>query len=185
MRNSDNATVRTGAPNAIRRGLLGGLFFSYVASFYPWSEAGAQGTPASAAPASARAVAPPAFLRVSRLLTGRAALDAAQADRLHAGLLAAQSDFPAYLRDLDTFIVEHAATAGNLQMLLDAARVPYAKLPRQIAIAWYVGVVGTGAGARCVTYETSLMNVVVADQLTPASYAYGPYGSWARPPRGA
>ncbi|MGI4983198.1 MAG: sugar dehydrogenase complex small subunit [Janthinobacterium lividum] len=182
MRDSDSPAAHAHAPNTLRRSLLGGLFFSYVASFFPWSAAIGQSTSPNLSPTAAPAAAPPAFFRVSRLLTGRTALDAMQASRLHAGLSAAQSDFDAQLRDLDAFIVQHAATAGTLQTLLDAAHVPFAGLPRQVAIAWYVGVVGTGALARCVTYETSLMNVLVADRLKPASYAYGPYGSWARPP---
>ncbi|MGI4861307.1 MAG: sugar dehydrogenase complex small subunit [Janthinobacterium lividum] len=182
MRDSDSPAAHAEVPSLIRRSLLGGLFFSSVASFFPWSVAGAQRAAATVAPAVPPAAASPAFLRVSRLLTGRTTLDVAQAARLHAGLVAAQPDYLAQLRDLDAFIVQHEATAGALQALLDAAHAPFAGLPRQVAIAWYVGVVGTGAGARCVTYETSLMNVLVADQVTPASYAYGPYGSWARPP---
>jgi len=66
--------------------------------------------------------------------------------------------------------------------VLDSEKSPVAALPRKIATAWYIGVVGDGEKARCITFETNLTNVVVSDKLTPPSYCYGGYGSWAEKP---
>jgi hypothetical protein len=55
-------------------------------------------------------------------------------------------------------------------------------LPRQIVTAWYTGIVGEDERARCITFETSLMYVVVADRLNPPSYCSGPYGTWLDKP---
>jgi hypothetical protein len=163
-------------PNSGRRLLLASILASYASSFIPWPLANAQ----AAVPVTA--AAPEAFFIVSRAITGRATLDAVQANRLYAGLVATVPLFATQLTALAAFIAGNPSAANQLQASLDAANVPFAKLPRQIATAWYVGVVGTGAAARCVTYETSLMNVVVSDRLKPPSYAYGPYGSWGRNP---
>jgi len=43
-------------------------------------------------------------------------------------------------------------------------------------------VVGSSTHARCITYVSSLMNVIVSDTLRPSSYAYGAYGTWASKP---
>lgn len=163
-------------PHGGRRLVLTGILASYVSSFIPWSMASAQ----SAAPALA--TAPDAFLNVSRIITGRATLDTAQANRLYAGLIATVPSFSAKLDALAAFIAGNPTSSLQLQSSLDAARAPFAQLAPLIATAWYVGVVGSGSAARCVTYETSLMNVVVSDRLKPPSYAYGPYGSWGRNP---
>jgi Membrane bound FAD containing D-sorbitol dehydrogenase len=166
-------------PNAGRRLMLASILASYASSFIPWPLANAQTAD------SGTATAPEAFLSVSRVITGRATLDPTQADRLYAGLSATVASFSTQLNALAAFIASNPSAASQLQAALDAANAPFAKLPRQIATAWYVGVVGAGPVARCVTYETSLMNVVVSDRLKPPSYAYGPYGSWGRNPLSA
>lgn len=55
-------------------------------------------------------------------------------------------------------------------------------MPRKVAMAWFMGVVGSGAQARCLAYEHALNAQIVADVLKPPTYAYGTYGSWARNP---
>jgi hypothetical protein len=166
-------------PNSGRRLMLASILASYASSFIPWPLANAQTVTA------ASGAAPEAFLNVSRVITGRAALDSVQASRLYAGLVATVPSFASELNALAAFIGSQPSAVSQLQASLDAANVPFAKLPRQIATAWYVGVVGAGPVARCVTYETSLMNLVVSDRLKPPSYAYGPYGSWGRNPLSA
>lgn len=163
-------------PNSGRRLMLASLLASYASSFIPWPLANAQTTH------SASAEAPEEFLNVSRVITGRATLDAVQANRLYAGLVATVPSFATQLNALAAFIAGNPSATNPLQVSLDTANAPFAGLPRQIATAWYIGVVGAGPLARCVTYETSLMNVVVSDRLKPPSYAYGPYGSWGRNP---
>lgn len=156
------------SPDPTRRLLLTGLLASSVASFMP--KASAQTGAAS-----------PDFIAVSQLLTNRVP-DSQQAAALHAALVATVPGFDASLRDLRGFIANNGSTADSLQAALDTAKAPFARLPGTIATAWYVGTAGSGVAARCVTYESSLMNTVVADRLKPPSYAYGPYGSWRRAP---
>ncbi len=59
---------------------------------------------------------------------------------------------------------------------------PLAALPRKIATAWFMGIVGSGEKARCIAYESALNAVIVQDVLKPPTYAYGVYGSWAKKP---
>lgn len=70
----------------------------------------------------------------------------------------------------------------DLQKVLDAEHPELAPLPRKIATAWFMGIVGSAEAARCLAYETALNAVIVADVLKPPTYAYGAYGSWARKP---
>jgi len=166
------------APDATRRLLLAGILSGYVCSFVSLPSALAE-APTAAATASK---ASENFLTLSRLLTGHAQLEPQQADRLYAAFLAIEPGFEAQLKLLADFMAAGKLEAGALQAALDAQKTAFAKLPARIMTAWYVGVVGSGKAARCVTYETSLMNVAVADRLKPPSYAYGPYGSWGRNP---
>jgi len=164
------------APDTTRRLLLAGILSGYVCSFLSLPSAFAD------APAEAASKASENFLTLSRLLTGHAQLEPQQADRLYAAFLAVEPEFEAQLKLLADFIAAGKLEAGALQAALDAQKTAFAKLPARIMTAWYVGVVGSGKAARCVTYETSLMHLAVADRLKPPSYAYGPYGSWGRNP---
>jgi Membrane bound FAD containing D-sorbitol dehydrogenase len=123
-----------------------------------------------------------AFLDLSRLLTGRASLDAEQAVRLFEAFASGTPDFETGVQRLLAWIKEHNVDAVRLQQALDAEASALAGLPRQVMTAWYTGVVGEGAAARCVTFETSLMHQLVADRLNPPSYCYGPHGSWGSAP---
>ena len=170
------------APDKARRLLLAGILGSYVCSFIRLPAAFAD----NSAPGTATAKASQNFLTLSRLLTDKKALDPVQADRLYAAFVGVYPDFEAQLQQLLEFITAADDQAkldlSGLQAALDAQQSPVAKLPGRIVSGWYVGVVGSGKAARCVTYETSLMYVAVADRLKPPSYAYGPYGSWGRNP---
>ena len=104
------------------------------------------------------------------------------ATRLYEALVAQDSAFPVKVRALLALINTDGLQAAGLQEALDAASSPLAALPRQIASAWYLGIVGTGEAAVCVAYEQALNAAVVADVLKPPSYSYGAYGSWARKP---
>ncbi len=136
--------------------------------------------PAFAAPAADAAGG--AFLAASQILTGRASLDPAQASRLYEALLADDPGFPAEVQALVTLIEQQKIDPLQLQHVLDSEHSPLAALPRKIVTAWYIGVVGDGEKARCITFETNLTNVVVSDKLKPPSYCYGGYGSWAEKP---
>lgn len=118
--------------------------------------------------------------RRRRVLTSLAAPLAAH---LYEALAADAPGFGADVQALLTFVSDRPLDAGRLQRTLDAERSALAGLPRKILTAWYTGIVGVGAGARCVTFETSLMHQVVADRLSAPSYCYGPHASWTQAPR--
>lgn len=151
--------------------VLAGLLSASAAALIPWALA----EPVANAEQGA-------FLGVSAMLVGRQVLDPALARRLYDALVAQDAAFPANVRALLALINAQGLQAAGLQAALDAAQSPLAALPRQIASAWYLGIVGTGEAAVCVAYEQALNAAVVADVLKPPTYSYGAYGSWARKP---
>ena len=153
-----------------RRAVLSGFIGGFVASLVPWSLA----APADVEQAS--------FLAVSAILVGRAMLDANQADRLFAALKANDAGFVAATRDLLTYVNDRKVDPLKLQAMLDEEKSPLARLPRTIAAAWWLGIVGDGDKARSLAFEKALNAQLVSDVLKPPTYAYGPYGSWARKP---
>lgn len=160
-----------GPLNPGRRMVLAGLLSASAAALIPWALA----EPVANAEQGA-------FVGVSAMLVGRQVLDPALAKRLYDALVAQDAAFPANVRALLTLINAQGLQAAGLQAALDAAQSPLAALPRQIASAWYLGIVGTGEAAVCVAYEQALNAAVVADVLKPPTYSYGAYGSWARKP---
>jgi len=122
---------------------------------------------------------------VSQALCGRGHLEPGLANRLYQALVADHADFATELDKLASFLHQPGQTVDQLQATLDQSKASYAALPRRIVTAWYTGIVGEGEKAHCVAYEEALMNVTVADQLRPPSYAYGNYGSWASQPASA
>jgi len=125
--------------------------------------------------------------RHSPLATSAAIVCALTATGILLGTLdpALAAELPGFQGDVEALhalIGARGIDPGQLQQTLDAEQSPLAALPRQIVTAWYTGVVGEGGRARCITFETSLMHVIVADHLSPPSYCYGPYGSWVETP---
>ena len=171
-------------PNRLRRMLVGGVALAYVSSWLPESFAATPVTALAAdgasKPATDSALAD--FTGLSTFLTGRVELDPTQAGRLCAAMLANDAQFAKNLQDLAAFVTSRKSDTATLQATLDTEKLPFAALPRQIATAWFVGVVGSSTHARCITYVSSLMNVIVGDTLRPSSYAYGAYGTWASKP---
>lgn len=160
-----------GPADATKRRLLISCLAAYSASLIPW----AWGQPV-------RDSGHAAFVALSAILTGRQALDSIQADRLYGALLESSQDFAQATQAVLKLINEQRIDPLALQKFLDDGHPALAGVPRQIALAWYVGVVGEGEHARCLAYETALMSVVVADRLKPPTYAYGTYGSWEKAP---
>lgn len=160
-----------GPLNPGRRMVLAGLLSASAAALIPWALA----EPVANAEQGA-------FLGVSAMLVGRQVLDPVLAKRLYEALVAQDAAFPANVRALLALINAQGLQAAGLQQALDTAQSPLAALPRQIASAWYLGIVGTGEAAVCVAYEQALNAAVVADVLKPPTYSYGAYGSWARKP---
>jgi hypothetical protein len=158
-----------GGPDPERRALLTGLTAACLAPLVP---------PAFAQAASGQ----DNFLAVSKVLTGRPSLDLDQATRLYGALAADDPAFETEVRSLLAWMDDRRIDAAQLQRTLDAEGSALAALPRKIVGGWYTGIVGEGARARCVTFETSLMHQVVADRLGPPSYCYGGHGAWAEAP---
>jgi len=138
----------------------------------------ASGAAVPASPAHDAATVRTAFIRVSKALCGDIPLDATQATVLLDGLQQQDGGFGDACVALDAFIAAQAPDPLQWQAALDAAKAPFAALPRRIVSAWYIGVVGSGTKARALTYVSSLMYRVTADKVRPPSYAYGAYGTW-------
>jgi hypothetical protein len=154
-----------------RRALLASLLSAYASSLVPWALAqpvadGARG----------------AFVALSALLAGRQALDPVLARRLYDALAADDPGFPDAVQALLALINQRAIDPLQLQQVLDTEHSTLAPLPRKIVTGWFLGIVGNGDTARCLAFETALNAAIVADVLSPPSYAYGPYASWARKP---
>ena len=158
-------------PNPTRRRLLVGFVSAYTAALVPWAMA-QQATDADNA----------AFLALSAILAGRQSLDSAHAQRLYKALVADDPRFPAAVKSLLDTIEQRKIDPMQLQTTLDHEKSPLAILPGRIVTAWYMGIVGDGANARCLAFETALNAQAVADVLKPPTYAYGTYGSWAKKP---
>ena len=154
-----------------RRALLSGFVASYTSALIPW---------ALAQPASDAGHA--AFLAMSAIIAGPQTLDPELARRLYDALLAAHGDFASGVQSLLKIVEEQRIEVTRLQQTLEEQSSPVASLPRKIATAWFLGVVGENENARALAFEKALNAVIVADVLRPPTYAYGPYGSWARKP---
>jgi hypothetical protein len=159
------------APDFSRRTLLVALLSASTAALIPWALA----EPVADAGSGA-------FLALSAILAGRQSLDATQAKRLYAALTADDAGFPAAAQSLLALINERKIDPLQLQKTLDDEKSPLATVPRRVATAWFMGIVGSGAKARCLAFETALNAQMVADVLKPPSYAYGAYGSWSKKP---
>ncbi len=155
----------------LRRRLLSGFVGAYTATLVPWALA----QPAKTEPQGA-------FLALSAIIAGRQSLDADMADRIFKALSAEQPDFPASAAALLQLIETRKIDPLQLQQTLDGEKSPLAPLPRTIATAWFLGVIGTGKNATVIAYEHALNAQMVADVLKPPTYAYGAYGSWTRKP---
>jgi hypothetical protein len=154
-----------------RRMMLAGFVAAWSASLIPW---------ALAQPASDAGHA--GFLAMSAIIVGKQTLDPVLAQRLYAALVADDPEFPQQARSLLAFVEAGKVDPAALQKTLDDQKSSLAKFPARIASAWFLGIVGDGARARCLAYEKALNAVIVSDVLKPPTYAYGAYGSWAAKP---
>lgn len=164
--------VENDPPNPTRRALLGATVAVGISAYIPRVFAAARGEQS----------AHDAFVDVSRFLTGQKSLDQGQAVRLYKALAAHDPQFSTHVQALSDFIKQHKPEPSNLSAALGAESPALAKRAHTIMTAWYLGVVGEGTQAQCVTYENALNAATVADVLRPPTYCYGPAGSWAEPP---
>ena len=107
-------------PNPVRRGLLAGFVCVYTASLIPWALA-QEVTDADMG----------AFLALSAILAGRQSLDAAQAGRLYAALVADDPGFPTAAKTLLDTIEQRKIDPMQLQKVLDDEKSPLGALPRR------------------------------------------------------
>lgn len=154
-----------------RRMVLAGFVAAYSASLIPW---------ALAEPANDAKYA--AFLALSAIIAGKQTLNPQLAQRLYGALVEDDPRFPEEAHSLLAFIEARQIDPASLQKALDEEKSPLAELPRKIASAWFLGIVGSGAKARCLAYEAALNAVIVSDVLKSPTYAYGAYGSWSSKP---
>lgn len=160
-----------GMPDHGRRNVLAALLSASTAALIPWALAAPVADAASGA-----------FLALSAIIAGRQSLDQVQARRLYAALCVDDAGFAAGVQALLAQVNARKLDAATLQQALDDDKSALAAIPRKIASAWFMGIVGSGAKARCLAYETALNAQIVADVLKPPSYAYGAYGSWTKQP---
>lgn len=169
--NSLNEVKRPDDLKPTRRTLLKGMLTAYTASLIPF---------ALAAPVDSKEQG--AFLALSAIIAGRQSLDTVLATNLYQALIEDDPTFAKGVEGLLALVNERHLDPAQMQKILDDEKSPLAGVPRQIATAWFMGVVGSGVKARCLAYEYALNAVIVADVLKPPTYAYGSYGSWARNP---
>lgn len=124
------------------------------------------------------------FLALSALIAGQQALDAHLAASLYQALNEQHPGFADQVSQLLALIEARHIDPATLQAALDHEHSPLAHVSRALARAWFMGIVGSGAQARCVAYEQALNAQMVSDVLQPPSYALGAYGSWASKPSG-
>lgn len=163
--------LRYSSHDPSRRSLLLTVAFGYAISSMPRALA-----------ASADAGAYADFLTVSNFLTGKVSLDASLAARLFEALSLDDSGFSEHVQALRKLIDDRKIDPLQLQAVLENDKSALSTLPRRIATAWFLGIVGQGEHARCIAFEENLTNAAVKDKLAPPSYCFGAYGSWAQKP---
>lgn len=119
----------------------------------------------------------PAFLRLSKSLTGHDDLDAVTAARLSAAFAAIAPDVHAQFDALCRL------RATDPQSLLDASATHGLKFAAlAIVAAWYTGSLDRDSNTETVAYHDALMHRPVADAMLPPTYALGGPGWWTDPP---
>ncbi len=124
---------------------------------------------------------PPAFLSLSRFLTGKSDLDARIVKRAWDALVAADSGFAGQANALSSAI----DGAGLKDVNAFAASPIYSDVSHKataIAVisAFYLGQVGKGGKARLVSFEKALMFRPTAGVVVIPTYALGGPNYWGR-----
>lgn len=122
------------------------------------------------------------FIEVSRSLTAQPALDATLAHALYAAFRRSAPDIDTALAALKTTLAQGAALAQADKTAFGDEEKAQEALSQAILQAWYLGVVGKGGKAACVTYVDALANRAVEGILVPPSYSYGHCGTWQAKP---
>ena len=117
------------------------------------------------------------FISVSQQLSGHQGVNVVLAQALYQAFADTTPDFAAALGKLKAALAHNALADGGKLAFAEEQKSEQA-LSGAILQAWYLGTVGKGKKARCVTYTDGLSNQLVAGKLAPPSYSYGPCGSW-------
>jgi hypothetical protein len=128
---------------------------------------------------AAEAPADPAFLDLSRRLTGHADLDPQTAARMSQAFDATFPEIKARLAALAALAQNGMAPA---QILAAAQNAGLAEPALAIVAAWYKGSVGLAEKAVTFAYADALMNRPVADGVAPPTYQLGGPGWWTAAP---
>lgn len=155
-----------------RRSLLQGIGVLAVASVLP------------VFPSYASASPDEDFTRISSLLTGKKQLPENFTRVIFSAFSKIDSNFGSKVSKLQQWIERHSLNADEISSKLatDPSVADVAHLPTDILTGWYLGIIGKGDEAICVAYVEAFANQVVADVLSPPTYAFGAYGSWAEKP---
>jgi len=122
------------------------------------------------------------FLEVSNALVAKPGLDAALAQALYQAFQRSTPGIDAALAALKATLAQGAALGQGDKTAFPEEQKAQQALSQAILQAWYLGVVGKGGKAACVTYAETLANRAVEGILVPPSYSYGPCGTWAAKP---
>ena len=153
-----------------RRALMLLAAVGMVATFPAWM----QGGEAVAAPVAAATGAPPEFIALSQLLTGRDHLDPQIANRIYATLSAKD---PAFASSASA-LWQHANSGADALQQTAMNDPALSKTLTDIISAWYLG----EAGGQVVQYKSALANTVVEDVVVTPSYCRAAPGYWAAEP---
>jgi hypothetical protein len=124
----------------------------------------------------------PAFLRLSKAVTGYDDLDATTAARMFVALRQADREFADHAVDLAR-LIQDGQTPEALLVAAQATGLRDTMLA--LVAAWYTGTVGHGQQAEMVSYVDALMYRPVSDGLPVPTYCLnGPLG-WSGPPPAA
>lgn len=122
------------------------------------------------------------FIGISKTLTGKPEVNATLALALYNAMQATSPDFDKSLASLKAALAQpEVLAAGDKAAFSDEQKAEHG-LSQAILQGWYLGTVGKGKKAVCVTYVDALSNLAVSDVLVPPSYSYGKCGTWHAKP---
>lgn len=124
----------------------------------------------------------PAFLRLSKAVTGHDDLDTTTASRMFVALQQADRDFADHAADLAR-LVQDGQTPEALLAAAQARGLRETVLT--LVAAWYTGTVGHGQQAQMVSYADALMYRPVSDGLPVPTYCLNGPLWWSGPPPAA
>jgi fructose 5-dehydrogenase small subunit len=124
-----------------------------------------------------------AFIALSQHLTGRTSFDKPLAQRVHAALARASSQFEQNVGALNTWLQGHGGVPSDTVIeALKGDQPELAATVSDIMRAWYLGLVGDSPKIQVVAYEKALMFDPVRDVLTIPSYCRDVPFYWTQKP---